>query len=49
MILYKLFRHSHDFIQIKSSDALMREGDNGDEMYVLIDGEATIEYPCAQI
>ena len=44
MILYNLFRHSQDFVQIKSGDALMREGDNGDEMYVLIDGEATIEY-----
>lgn len=44
MLLYNLFRHSEEFIEIKAGDSLMREGESGEDMYVLIEGQAVIEY-----
>ena len=44
MLLYNLFRHSQDYIEIKAGEVLMREGDSGEDMYVLIEGQAVIEY-----
>ncbi|MFM8444844.1 MAG: Crp/Fnr family transcriptional regulator [Methylococcus sp.] len=44
MLLYNLFRHSKDYIEIKAGEALMREGESGEDMYVLIEGQALIEY-----
>jgi len=44
MLLYNLFRHSQDYIEIKAGESLMREGESGEEMYVLIEGQAVIEY-----
>ena len=44
MIFYNLFRHSPEFLEIKSGEVLLKEGDVGEEMYVLIEGTAKIEY-----
>jgi len=44
MLLYNLFRHSQDYIEIKAGESLMREGESGEEMYVPIEGQAVIEY-----
>ena len=44
MIFYNLFRHSPEFVDIKSGEVLLKEGDIGDAMYVLIEGAAKIEY-----
>ena len=44
MIFYNLFRHSPEFLEIKSGDVLLHENDVGDEMYVLIEGRAKIEF-----
>jgi len=44
MIFYNLFRHSPEFLEIKSGEVLIKEGDVGEEMYVLIEGTAKIEY-----
>lgn len=44
MIFYNLFRHSPEFLEIKSGEVLLKEGDIGEEMYVLIEGTAKIEY-----
>ena len=42
MLFFDLFRHDPEFIEIKSGDHLFKEGDAGDAMYVLIEGEAEI-------
>ena len=44
MIFYNLFRHSPEFLEIRSGEVLLKEGDVGEEMYVLIEGTAKIEY-----
>lgn len=44
MIFYNLFRHSPEFLEIRSGEVLLKEGDIGEEMYVLIEGTAKIEY-----
>lgn len=44
MIFYNLFRNSPEFLEIKSGEVLLKEGDVGEEMYVLIEGTAKIEY-----
>ena len=44
MLLFNLFRHSKDTLEIKAGEALMREGESGENMYVLIEGQALIEY-----
>ena len=44
MIFYNLFRHSPEFLEIKSGEVLLKEGDVGEEMYVLIEGTAKIEF-----
>ena len=44
MIFYNLFRHSPEFLEIESGEVLLKEGDVGEEMYVLIEGTAKIEY-----
>lgn len=44
MIFYNLFRHSPEFLEIRSGKVLLKEGDVGNEMYVLIEGTAKIEY-----
>jgi len=42
MLFYDLFRHSPDFKTITSGETLLREGEPGDVMYVLIEGMARI-------
>ncbi len=42
MLFFDLFRHDPEFIEIKSGATLCKEGDSGDCMYVLIEGEAEI-------
>ena len=42
MLFFDLFRHDPEFIEIKSGVTLYKEGDAGDRMYVLIEGEAEI-------
>ena len=42
MLFFDLFRHDPEFIEIKSGEQLFKEGDAGDAMYVLIEGEAEI-------
>ena len=42
MLFFDLFRHDPEFIEIKSGDSLFKEGEPGDTMYVLIEGEAVI-------
>ncbi len=43
MIFYNLFRHSPEFLELKSGEVLLKEGDVGEVMYVLIEGAAKIE------
>jgi CRP-like cAMP-binding protein len=43
MIFYDLFRNSPEFLEIKAGEVLLKEGDLGHEMYVLIQGKASIE------
>jgi len=38
----ELFRQETDALQIASGDFLFREGDSGDKMYVLLEGEIEI-------
>jgi len=42
MLFFELFRHDPDFIEIKSGETLFKEGDHGNVMYVLIEGEAEV-------
>lgn len=42
MPYFDLFRHDAEFISTKSGEALFKEGDSGDVMYVLIEGDAEI-------
>lgn len=42
MLFYDLFRLDPEFINIKAEEVLFREGDHGDEMYVLIAGKAEV-------
>lgn len=42
MLFFDMFRHDPEFIEIKPGDHLFCEGDHGDEMYILIEGEAEI-------
>ncbi len=42
MLFFDLFRHDPKFIEIESGETLFREGDLGDTMYVLIEGQAEI-------
>lgn len=42
MLFFDLFRHDPEFIEIQSGATLFKEGDPGDRMYVLIEGEADI-------
>lgn len=42
MQLFDLFRDDRDLVEIKAGKELMREGDPGDVMYVLMSGEAEI-------
>lgn len=37
-----LFRHSTDYVEIKSGEFLFREGDKSDTIYVLMEGTAEI-------
>jgi CRP-like cAMP-binding protein len=43
MMFYELFQHDPHFLEIKSGEVLLREGDIGEAMYVLIEGQAKIE------
>jgi CRP-like cAMP-binding protein len=54
----ELFRKEADTLQLAPGDFLFREGDKGDKMYVLLDGEIDISLgdlvleaagPCALI
>ena len=38
----KLFRHESDALQLAPCDSLFREGDKGEKMYVLLEGEMEI-------
>ena len=42
MLFYDLFRLDPEFIKIKAGKVLFREGDHGDDMYVLISGKAEV-------
>lgn len=42
MLFYDLFRLDPEFIKIKAGEILFREGDHGDDMYVLISGKAVV-------
>ena len=42
MLFFDMFRHDPEFVSIKRGEALFREGDAGDAMYVLIEGEADV-------
>ena len=42
MLFYDLFRLDPEFIKIKAGEILFREGDYGDDMYVLISGKAEV-------
>ena len=42
MLFYDLFRLDPEFIKIKAGEVLFREGDHGDDMYVLISGKAEV-------
>lgn len=42
MSFFDLFKNDTDLIEIESGNALFREGDYGDVMYVLVEGEANI-------
>ena len=38
----ELFRHDSDALQLAPGDSLFREGDKGEKMYVLLEGEMEI-------
>jgi CRP/FNR family cyclic AMP-dependent transcriptional regulator len=42
MLFFDMFRHDPTFIEIKGGEILFREGDSGDAMYILIEGEAEV-------
>jgi CRP-like cAMP-binding protein len=42
MLFFDLFRHSPEFVELHSGEVLFQKGDHGDEMYVVIEGEAEI-------
>lgn len=42
MLFFDLFRHDPEFIEIPAGEVLFREGDPGETMYVLIEGNADI-------
>ncbi len=42
MLFFDMFRHDPDFIEVKAGEVLFREGETGDCMYILIEGEADI-------
>lgn len=42
MLYFDLFRHDPEFIELNSGETLFREGDIGNAMYVLIEGQAEI-------
>ena len=44
MLFYDLFRNDPAYLEFESGATLLREGDVGHEMYVLIEGKAVIEY-----
>ena len=42
MPIFDMFRHDSHIVEVNTQDALFREGDLGNEMYVLLEGEAEI-------
>ncbi len=42
MLFFDLFRHDPEFIEIQKGESLFNEGDQGHQMYVLIEGRANI-------
>lgn len=42
MLLFELFQHDPEFVEIREGDTLFQEGDPADVMYVLIEGEAEV-------
>lgn len=42
MLFFDLFRHEPEFIEIQQGESLFNEGDQGQQMYVLIEGRANI-------
>lgn len=42
MLFFDMFRHDPEFIEIKKGEQLFREGEAGEVMYILIEGEAEI-------
>lgn len=42
MLFFDMFRHDPEFIAIKRGEVLFREGDSGEAMYVLTEGEAEV-------
>ena len=43
MLFYDLFRHSPEFVEFEKGETILKEGDIGKEMYILIEGSAKIE------
>jgi CRP/FNR family cyclic AMP-dependent transcriptional regulator len=43
MLFFDLFRHDPKLIDLKQGAYLFQEGDPGDLMYVLVEGEATVK------
>lgn len=42
MLFFDMFRHDPEFIEIRKGELLFREGEPGEVMYILIEGEAEI-------
>jgi CRP-like cAMP-binding protein len=42
MLLFELFQHDPEFVEIKEGDTLFQEGDPADVMYVLVEGKVEV-------
>lgn len=42
MLFFDMFRHDPEYIEIAAGEILFREGEVGEAMYILIEGEAEI-------
>ncbi len=42
MLFFDMFRHDPKYLEISAGEVLFREGEVGNEMYILIEGEAEI-------
>ena len=42
MLFFDMFRQDPEFVRVKRGEVLFREGEDGEAMYVLIEGEAEV-------